>query len=176
MSKPGLDSVPNFLWAVMSSMQNFRDDLQAALPSYRERVVQIRLKPDEGGFNLDMGPDRITKVVGKGQLAGEKLDKEFVNAHHRWVRLLVLTSELERIFRAIREKDTDHEFARLIGEQCCEQGYPYPEKDQRLCEELSARLAALSVAMDAWVSKPKWEWRSLQGGTPPLVVRVTPRS
>jgi predicted acylesterase/phospholipase RssA len=173
VNKPGLDSVPNFLWAVMSSMQNFRDDLQAALPSYRERVVQIRLNPDEGGFNLDMGPEKITKVVGKGQLAGEKLDTEFVNAHHRWVRLLVLTSELERIFRAIREKKTDEEFAKLIDQQCCTEGYPYREKDSALCKEMRARLAALSTAMEAWASEQERKW--FKSGTLPPVMRVTPK-
>jgi hypothetical protein len=158
----------------MSSMQNYRDDSQAALPSYRERVVQIRLKPDEGGFNLDMGPDRITKVVGKGQLAGEKLDKEFVNEHHRWVRLLVLTSELERVFRAIREKNTDQEFARLIDKQCCTEGYPYREKDQALCAEMHARLDALSAAMAAWAAEGERK-SSFKTGTPPTVMRVTPK-
>jgi predicted acylesterase/phospholipase RssA len=173
-NNPGLDSVPNFLWAVMSSMQNFRDDLQAALPSYRERVVQIRLNPDEGGFNLDMGPREIRNVVGKGQLAGEKLDTEFVNSHHRWVRLLVLTSELERIFRAIREKNTDKEFAELIDEQCCTEGYPYREKDRELCDQMRARLTALSAAMEAWGSERERK-SSFKSGTPPPVMRVTPK-
>jgi predicted acylesterase/phospholipase RssA len=173
VNKPGLDSVPNFLWAVMSSMQNFRDDLQAALPSYRERVVQIRLNPDEGGFNLDMEPQKIQKVVGKGRLAGEKLDMEFVDSHHRWVRLLVLTSELERIFRAIREKHTDEEFARLIDQQCCTEGYPYREKDSALCKEMHTRLAALSAAMEDWASKPKQNW--FKSDTLPPVMRVTPK-
>jgi hypothetical protein len=172
MPDPGAGSVPNFLWAVIGSMQNYRDNLQAALPSYRERVAQVRLRPDEGGFNLDMSDDLIKKIVAKGQLAGEKLDTEFVDSHHKWVRLLVLTSELEQGFRRIREKQTDTHFADLIDEQCCTEGFPYREKESAVCEALRARLKALSAAMEAWASAPPRP--PFKGGTPPAVMRVTP--
>jgi predicted acylesterase/phospholipase RssA len=171
--RPGLDSVPNFLWAVIGSMQNYRDNLQAALPSYRERVAQIRLGPNEGGFNLDMDESLIKRIVAKGRLAGEKLDTEFIDKHHKWVRLLVLTSELEQGFRRIREKQTDTHFAELINEQCCTEGYPYREKDTAVCEALRARLAALSAAMEAWASASPRD--PFKGGSPPAVMRVTPK-
>jgi len=172
--KPGLDSVPNFLWAVIGSMQNYRDNLQAGLPSYRERVAQIRLAPDEGGFNLDMDDRLIKRIVAKGQLAGEKLDTKFVDNHHKWVRLLVLTSELEQGFRNIRKQQTDTQFAELIGEQFCTEGYPYREEDSGVCDALRARLAALSTAMDAWASAIP-ERSPFKGGSPPAVMRVTPK-
>lgn len=170
---PGAGAVPNFLWAVIGSMQNYRDNLQAALPSYRERVAQVRLKPNEGGFNLDMDEALISRIVAKGRLAGEKLDTEFVDKHHKWVRLLVLVSELEQGFRRIREKKTDEEFAKLVDEQCASEGFPYREKESEVCVALRARLAALSAAMEAWASAPAR--KPFEGGSPPPVMRVTPK-
>lgn len=170
---PGAGAVPNFLWAVIGSMQNYRDNLQAALPSYRERVAQVRLKPNEGGFNLDMDEELIARIVAKGRLAGEKLDTEFVDKHHKWVRLLVLVSELENGFRRIREKKTDEEFAKLVNEQCATEGFPYREKESEVCEALRARLAALSAAMEAWATAPTR--KPFAGGSPPPVMRVTPK-
>src|SRR5207237_5031809 len=42
----------DFLGAIWNTAQNFRDNTQAMLPSYRERIVNIRFVDDEGGLNL----------------------------------------------------------------------------------------------------------------------------
>src|SRR5439155_20493758 len=74
----------DFLQVIFSTAQNYRDSMQSRLPSYRERVVQIRLKKDEGGLNLNIDPDTIKAVVEKGIQAGEILGA-FNFEHHRWV-------------------------------------------------------------------------------------------
>lgn len=43
-----------FLFAVVATMQNWRDLLQARAPGYRDRIVHVSLQGDEGGMNLDM--------------------------------------------------------------------------------------------------------------------------
>ncbi len=85
-----------FLGAVFTTAQNYRDNTQSLLPSYRERVVQIRLKEDEGGLNLDMPTATIERIVSHGRKAGDVLREHFNFAEHQWVRYRVLLAELER--------------------------------------------------------------------------------
>jgi predicted acylesterase/phospholipase RssA len=90
-----LRSLVGFLGAIFSTAQNYRDNLQSQLPSYRERIVQIRLKKDEGGLNLDMPREIVAAIVGKGERAGRLL-AGFDLDQHRWVRLRVLMAQLEK--------------------------------------------------------------------------------
>ena len=45
----GFQGLGGFARAIFSSAQNYRDNTQSRLPSYRERVVQVRLNEDEAG-------------------------------------------------------------------------------------------------------------------------------
>ena len=169
---PRIGAVLGFLWAVIKTMQNYRDNAQAALPSYRERVVQVRLRPDEGGFNLAMDRSVIQGLVLKGQSAGEKLDREFNQQHHQWGRLRVLVSELDAKFRKIRGDKRDEDFEALLGIQQDDSGYPFREQDAAWCQEVRDRLQALRAAMDRWQAHP--EISHPDAGVPPPVLRVTP--
>jgi hypothetical protein len=169
---PRIGAVFGFLWAVIKTMQNYRDNAQAALPSYRERVVQVRLRPDEGGFNLAMDKSVIQGLVLKGQSAGEKLDREFNQQHHQWGRLRVLVSELDAKFRKIRGDKRDEDFEVLLEKQQDDSGYPFRVRDAAWCQEVKDRLQALRTAMDKWQAHP--EIAHPDAGVPPPVLRVTP--
>jgi predicted acylesterase/phospholipase RssA len=169
---PRIGAVLGFLWAVIKTMQNYRDNAQAALPSYRERVVQVRLKPDEGGFNLAMDRNVIKDLVLKGRSAGEKLEQEFNQQHHQWARLRVLVSELDSKFRRMRGDKRDEEFEALVGKQQADSGYPFREQDAAWCQEVRDRLRSLRAAMDDWLSHP--DIAHPDAGIPPPVLRVTP--
>ena len=58
-------------------MQNWRDNAQAELPGFRERVVQIKLARGEGGMNLTMDGDKISDLNARGAYAGERLAELF---------------------------------------------------------------------------------------------------
>jgi predicted acylesterase/phospholipase RssA len=94
----GLTGIVPFLQAVYGISQGYRDNMQCVLPSYRERVMQIRLNDREGGLNLTMPQSVIKGVVSKGTEAGQKfLDRtEFDFDQHWWVRFLVLMAQLEK--------------------------------------------------------------------------------
>lgn len=169
---PEVDAVLNFLWAVIKTMQNFRDNSQAALPSYRERVVQVRLRPEEGGFNLGMTPDTIENVVRKGGNAGTALRNDFIKAHHQWVRLRVLVSELNQAFDTMLKNDAPAEYRRLVDDQSGAV-YPYGKQDPSWCREFKERLDGLRNVMDAWAAKE--EDVGLEAGNPPPILRVTPK-
>jgi predicted acylesterase/phospholipase RssA len=88
--------VGKFFETIFTTAQNYRDNMQAMLPSYRERIVQIRLTDEEGGLNLNMDPATIRKVVAKGGEAGDALIHDFRMDQHQWVRFRVLTKQLEK--------------------------------------------------------------------------------
>ncbi|WP_375767270.1 patatin-like phospholipase family protein [Archangium gephyra] len=106
-----IHQVSSFLGAIFDTAQNYRDNTQARMPSYRERVVQVRLQDDEGGLNLKMSPDTIKRVADKGREAARALEQFDFN-EHRWVRLLVLLAKLEREFIRLRERYEQDALAR----------------------------------------------------------------
>jgi predicted acylesterase/phospholipase RssA len=62
-----------FLMRLVYSAKDWQDNLQSTLPGYRERIVHIVLKPDEGGLNLTMSPQTVQKLADYGKEAGLKL-------------------------------------------------------------------------------------------------------
>jgi hypothetical protein len=53
-----------FAGAVFRSAQVWHDNGFLRLPGYRDRVVEIWLKPDEGGMNLAMSKETIERLIG----------------------------------------------------------------------------------------------------------------
>jgi len=85
--------------AVFYTAKNHRDTAQTELPSYKERVVTVRLDDTEGGFNLNMSSDIIRQVMGYGTAAGQTMVEQYSKGegykHHQWVRLRVVLARLE---------------------------------------------------------------------------------
>jgi predicted acylesterase/phospholipase RssA len=91
----GGGSVGRFLGAIVNATQNWMDNYQTRLPGYRDRVVHVSLRDNEGGLNLNMAPATIADVANRGRLAANELLNRF-NAppgtvelswdNHRWVR------------------------------------------------------------------------------------------
>jgi len=98
-----ISGVPGFLGAIFDTAQNYRDNTQARMPSYRERVVHVRLQENEGGLNLKMDSDTIAGIAKKGEEAAQALKTLNFN-QHQWVRLLVLLARLEREFFRLHER------------------------------------------------------------------------
>lgn len=65
------------LWTMVTTMQNWHDEIQLPMPGYRDRVVQISQKPDEGGLNLDMPSANIKALSDAGACAAERLIERF---------------------------------------------------------------------------------------------------
>ncbi|HWC19567.1 MAG TPA: patatin-like phospholipase family protein [Terriglobales bacterium] len=58
-----------FFAAIVDTMQNWRDNIQAIAAGYRDRIVHISLRPNEGGLNLNMPPELITSLGNRGRFA-----------------------------------------------------------------------------------------------------------
>jgi hypothetical protein len=145
------EGLAGFFSAVLNSAMNYRDVMQSRLPSYQERVVQVPLGPKEGGLNLDMEPEVIRSISLRGKRAGKKL-LGFDFDLHRWVRLRVLLSELERQLEGAHEalRSVIHEG--LVDEQLAG-GFPYPfpddqEKRSKDANELLQRLHELGEYLE----------------------------
>lgn len=110
-------SVGGFFGALFDTARNWADTELTYMPGYRDRIVHVELKPDEGGLNLDM-PDHVIKSVGaKGRLAGRLLAARFAPnpesdpqwgeeieltwENHRWVRFRTTMAALEHLARDV---------------------------------------------------------------------------
>ncbi len=57
-------SIMSFLFSIVNSARNWVDSLQAMVPGYRDRIAHIFLDANEGGLNLTMPIEVVTKVAG----------------------------------------------------------------------------------------------------------------
>ncbi len=152
----------DFALAIFGTAQNYRDTMQANLPSYRERVVQVRLDDTEGGLNLTMPKSVIDRVVKKGHTAGEILCKpgEFNFDHHVWVRFLVLMAQLEKnivgMKTVLNSPDFEHRLEQQLSVSTDPQlKYPYWQgKDKQWCDDTIKRVEALRTLINSWNIEP----------------------
>jgi predicted acylesterase/phospholipase RssA len=90
------NGLPDFLYRLVNSAKDWQDSLQSVLPGYRERIVHVVLKPDEGGINLNMDAGTVTKLAKYGEDAGDILCTQFDLDAHRWRRFLVAMARMEQ--------------------------------------------------------------------------------
>jgi predicted acylesterase/phospholipase RssA len=174
-----IPSLLKFLWSIFTTAQNYRDNSQAMLPSYRERVVQIRLSEDEGGLNLAMPEPTIQRVMKKGESAGKVLLNNFNFEVHQWVRLRVLMKQMEASLKKIRkvtaEKFRDEmppkfNYDLLLARQLAE-NFPYKCDDPWNARAL-ARLSEVNELMSKWTDSDLFAQEPHP--LPEPVLRVTP--
>jgi hypothetical protein len=142
--------------AVFYTAKDHRDIQQAALPSYRERVVTVRLRADEGGINLSMPQAVIEEVMQLGGEAGRRLRDQFDFDQHRWVRFLVIMSQLERELTAmVSTFGTDTNYQRLLvpGARA---GFPFPRADDWCAQAESLIERIRKFLVDAYHRQPKF--------------------
>jgi predicted acylesterase/phospholipase RssA len=171
-----LEGVVQFLSAILGTGLGWYRTLQTNLPSYRDRIVQIRLSEAEGGLHLNMPQDVIEGMVIKGSQAADLLipgpdPDKFNFASHEWVRYRVLMAKLEYNFEKMRETLQDPALREPLIQP--DNDCPYPPPNNVWLTEADERLKELESLLDSW-----------QKGTPDLfrkdepqpetVLRVTP--
>jgi hypothetical protein len=162
-----------FLNAIWSTAQNYRDNMQSQLPSYRERIVPVALRASEGGLNLDMDPKLVENVMERGAEAGKAL-AAFDFDRHLWVRYLVLMKVLEENLVKFRGRVgsgrsqfhplTERQVAALAAE-----AFPY-HRNEAWCKSAAERITALEACLKAW-EKTHFEEEAPR---PTSTLRVTP--
>jgi predicted acylesterase/phospholipase RssA len=98
--KPGFSEVENvgdFFGQILNAARNWRDNMQAELPGYRDRICQIRLTETEGGLNLNMDADVVKGLVKRGGEAGDKVTSAgFDWDRHRITRFRTMMQMLQQ--------------------------------------------------------------------------------
>jgi len=195
-ARPRPVPVPNivsFMAALFDSASSFRDNTQAWLPSYRERVAHVFLAGNEGGLNLTMPPEVIRGIEAKGVLAAEKF-LQFDFEEHRWVRLRVLLAQLEKEFSRIGARHPDKtgdelkqhlraHYQQLLEAQLSASPRWYKPEDKAWCEQAVERISLLMNLISDWKSlQQEWErthprqtgFFSHNPPKPEGILRVTP--
>jgi predicted acylesterase/phospholipase RssA len=119
---PGAGIV-SFLKTLLNTARFCRDNQMLIAPGVRDRVVNIALRDDEGGLNLDMDSRMIADLDLRGRAAGLLIAARFdpkakrdpetgeanteIFANHRWVRFrnfMAAFEDLTRRFATSRRK------------------------------------------------------------------------
>lgn len=161
-----ITSLADFAMGLLNAAKDWQDNLQTLLPGYRERVVHVYLKPDEGGLNLTMPPERIEGLVDLGGRAGAlmaggpPLDASdafpFNFNEHRWRRYLVAYASLEALLTEAAQdwgdvNDPDS-FAAFIKTYMW-QSESYKNSPQWWKNEVFGRMDALMAVGRTWENK-----------------------
>jgi predicted acylesterase/phospholipase RssA len=177
---PGLGSVVGFLGSIVNTMQNWRDQVQIAMPGYRDRIVHVCHSDDEGGMNLNMESKIIGDLAAGGESAAQKLREAFVPGadaraggwyNHRRIRMRTLLAgidqQLRRMHAVLGRADvpTWVDVALDDGEHVA---YRYEKQQHRdLAVEVLRALAELGRKIDesgidlaTGAPRPPAEWRS----------------
>ncbi|MGI9184748.1 MAG: patatin [Solirubrobacteraceae bacterium] len=156
----GIHTLGSFFGHVQDASRNWRDELQAELPGFRDRVCQIRMGPGEGGFHLDADPATLEQLVTRGRQAGQEILGTFDWDRHRFVRYLTLMALLRENFLLLSERldnvgawpeNADAPFAIDAATASREQLLEV----NRATVELIQRAAGLSALAAQWRSEPE---------------------
>lgn len=104
-----IQGMSGFVTAIKDAAQNWRDNAQARIPGFRERIVQVRLDRREGGLNLTMDQKKLAKLARRGEHAGDSLVERFVEPgeglrsnwnRYRFARYRTGMALIERVLRS----------------------------------------------------------------------------
>ncbi len=178
-------------WAqLLNAARNWRDNMQAELPGYRDRICQIRLTKQEGGLNLNMPPEVVAALVERGATAGKliRTGECFDWNRHRFVRYRTFMQMMQRSLGRTRVgKDCvwsgegwrakgflDRPFREVLSE-CVLADYPSrPPDEQAWCHRAVAATDKLLALAARWDSDGDAEFDDDGAPHPTPTIRITP--
>jgi hypothetical protein len=101
----GLADLVGFAGALLSTLTGWNDNAVRRMAGVRDRVAHVSLRPDVGGLNIRMSPQRIRQLAQLGGEAGYQLLRRYVLelgpgghargwSEHRWTRFALLAQSL----------------------------------------------------------------------------------
>jgi predicted acylesterase/phospholipase RssA len=152
-----MDSVIGFAKSILDTMQNWSDNTQITMPGFRDRVVEVRLRSDEGGMNLRMAAPVITRLADRGSEAAGLFDS-FDLAVHRWIRHRVAMSSLDELLSTMHDAYGGPEgYEQFIAD------YGPTTKHYTAGTEDGAATSSLMATLDTWAAL---DHPSTQGSVP----------
>jgi hypothetical protein len=164
----------SFFSTLLNTARFWSDNQMLIAPGVRDRVVNIALRDDEGGLNLDMSPRVIADLDWRGRAAGLLISARFdpeqsanpetgekneqVFANHRWVRFRNFMAAFEDMSRRFaRSRRASDAAATLRGESLLNDmidgsaeeklGYPAPKPAQPYFRKATDELEQLALSM-----------------------------
>jgi predicted acylesterase/phospholipase RssA len=105
-NRKGFRKLSGFCASIAQTTRNWRDNAQASIPGYGDRIVHISHTDQEGGLNLYMSKKVIESLSERGRCAGELLHRRFSVPpieptrltwdNQRWVRYRLFMRLLEK--------------------------------------------------------------------------------
>jgi predicted acylesterase/phospholipase RssA len=125
-----INGLGSFVMTILNTAKDWQDNLQSSLPGYRERIVHLALKEEEGGLNLSMPRATIEQLSARGADAGKEAvrqfgtpahpdkepDKNFDLNDHRWRRFLIAMANLEETLTDLGNAYTSVSFQEFLNE------------------------------------------------------------
>jgi hypothetical protein len=193
-SRNGFDdkghNLPGFLASIIDSMQNWNDTMQSQCPGFRDRIVDVFLSPQEGGLNIDMTQDVVTKLSERGQCAGALLTQRFTSPsppappqtinweNHRWLRFRTAAAMLERFVvdftkRYVAEPaNGDTAYSDMVRRDPAEAPFSYEFSSSQQHDFAVAQSRALASLGTAWDAAGSCDFvNGAPGPAPELQVR-----
>ncbi|HTL37022.1 MAG TPA: hypothetical protein VL326_27990 [Kofleriaceae bacterium] len=144
--------VPSLIVSMVDTMQNWNDNMLAKAPGYRDRIIHISHRNDEGGLNLDMPKPRIERLSKRGAAAGYKLARRFDRddpnetgwKNHLWVRYRSALAMLEDLlWTAQKRYFIDDSGKKTLGDLLGQQpSYPLSPADTLAAEQTNNALGS----------------------------------
>lgn len=119
-----LGGLLGFVRSIVDTMQNWRDEIAFPYPGYRDRIVQISQRPDEGGLNLDMPESTIKALANAGHMAaGRLIDRFHPNGaeqgagwkNHQTVRLGTFLGVMQPASKDLQPSLANHVWTDLVS-------------------------------------------------------------
>jgi predicted acylesterase/phospholipase RssA len=188
----GFGRIAGFLGALLSVMQNWRDQSLSRLPGQRDRIAHVVLGAGEGGLNLEMPPAAVAQLAERGRWAGIKLRHRFGGAdappdgltdklswdNHRWVRFVEALPAFQDLLAAFARVHDHPNPGEPTFEELIEHPPSYASDrtraQKRRLLEMTGKLAELGREMAAIAADPQ---ESFHRGEPhpPGELKVRPR-
>jgi predicted acylesterase/phospholipase RssA len=173
-----LQGIAAFFSRLLDAAMDWQDNLQSTLPGYRDRIVHVGLKSDEGGLNITMPPKLVLRLGAYGALAGVDMRDQFDLDEHRWRRFLVamerMDDTLDEIAAAYNGQGGIESFAAFLNR------YPnppnpvsYKDAARDHLETLKTRVADLAELSRRWEAQLQIPDAELPH--PKTDLRITPR-
>ncbi len=111
--QPGFGRMASMLSAVINTGRTWADTVALTQPGTRDRVVRVFQADDEGGTNLNMGPESTLALSARGRAAAQLLEDQFHGKqewgwrNHQWVRFLRLVQTAQPWLNKIKTGSTN---------------------------------------------------------------------
>jgi predicted acylesterase/phospholipase RssA len=154
----------SFFGAIFATMQNWSDNTLSELPGFRDRIVTVELRPDEGGLHLNMDKRQVEDLKQRGTRAGLFLVERFAAPstlepgtgmsweNHRWLRYRTTMAAIRAYLNDFDDAyshpvapDATYEELILSSDPKARPHTTYPFPDDA---EVRRRIAALTLALD----------------------------